>query len=176
MLTQSTRNVAAAQLNPVAKTIDYKQLVSRSVAHITTMSETAYDFSNKFIFELIKALQLKDSYVQQRRKGEAQNKRKNNVEAWTWDSQELLRYKNILYVPEETSVREELLRRHHDDPLTRHFDVDKTLKLITRKYYWDSIKADVKSYVNTCDICQRVKMKRHRSHDELSALPQPSRP
>ena len=134
------------------------------------MSETIYDLNNKFIFELIKALQLKDSYIQQRRKGEAQNKRKSDVEAWTWNSQRLLRYKNMLYVPEEAFVREELLRHHHDDPLTRHFDVDKTLKLMTRKYYWDSIKADVKSYVNTCDVCQRVKVKRHRSYGELSAL------
>ena len=41
----------------------------------------------------------------------------------------------MLYVPEETFVREELLRRYHDNPLTRHFDIDKTLKLMTRKYY-----------------------------------------
>ena len=141
------------QLNPVAETIDCKQLVPRSVAHIAIMSETAYDPSSKFIFELIKALQLKDSYVQQRREDGAQNKRKGDVEAWTWDNQRLLRYKNMLYVLEETFVREELLRRYYDDPLAGHFDVDKTLKLMTRKYYWDSIKADVKSYVNTCNVC-----------------------
>ena len=41
----------------------------------------------------------------------------------------------MLYVLEETFVREELLRRYYDDLLTRYFDVDKTLKLITRKYY-----------------------------------------
>ena len=76
----------------------------------------------------------------------------------------------MLYVPEEAFVREELLRRYHDDFLTGHFDVDKTLKLMTRKYYWDSIKTDVKSYMNICDVCQRVKVKRYRSYDELSAL------
>ena len=158
------------QLNPITETVDYKQLVSRSVAHIAIMSETTYDLSNKFIFELIKALQLKDSYIQQRREGEAQNKRKSDVEAWIWNSQRLLRYKNMLYVLEEAFVREELLRRHYNNLLTRHFDVDKTLKLMTRKYYWDSIKTDVKSYINICDICQRVKVKRHRPYDELSAL------
>ena len=41
----------------------------------------------------------------------------------------------MLYVLEETFVREELLRRYYNDFLTRHFDVDKTLKLMTRKYY-----------------------------------------
>ena len=59
----------------------------------------------------------------------------------------------MLYVLEETFVREELLRRHYNDLLTEYFDVDKTLKLMIRKYYWDSIKTDVKSYVNTCDVC-----------------------
>ena len=63
MLTQSTRNVVVAQLNFIVKTINYKQLVSRLIVHIATISETTYDLSNKFIFELIKALQLKDSYI-----------------------------------------------------------------------------------------------------------------
>ena len=41
----------------------------------------------------------------------------------------------MLYVLEETSIREELLRRYYNDFLTRYFDIDKILKLITRKYY-----------------------------------------
>ena len=56
MLIQSTRNVVIAQLNLIAETINYKQLVSRSVAYIVTINETIYDLSSKFIFELIKVL------------------------------------------------------------------------------------------------------------------------
>ena len=41
----------------------------------------------------------------------------------------------MLYVLEETFVHEELLRRYHNDFLANYFDIDKTLKLITRKYY-----------------------------------------
>ena len=175
-LAQSTRNVAAVQLNPVAGTVGCKQLVPRLVAQIAGTSETAYDPSSKSIFELLKALQLEDPYVQQRREGQAQDKRTEDAGAWTWNSQGLLRYNGKLYVPEEASVREELLKRHHDDPLAGHFGVDKTLELMGRKYYWDSIKADVKSYVDSCDICQRKKVKRHRPYGELSALPQPSGP
>ena len=33
----------------------------------------------------------------------------------------------------------------------------------------------MKSYINTCDVCQRVKVKRHRLYNELSALLQSSR-
>ncbi len=174
--TQHNRNVAEEQLNPVAGTVGCKQLVPRLVAQIAAISETAYESSSKSIFELVKALQLEDPFVQQRKVGEAKEKRKRDAGAWTMDSQGLLRYNDLLYVPEEASVREELLKRHHDDPLAGHFGIDKTLELMSRKYYWDSIKTDVKEYVDSCDVCQRVKVKRHRPHGELNALPQPSGP
>ena len=86
----------------------------------------------------------------------------------------MLRYHDRLYVLKEASVRKELLRRHHDDPLAGHFDVDKTLELINRKYYWGSMRDDIKSYVETRDVCQRVKVKRHCLYEELNAFPQPS--
>ena len=41
----------------------------------------------------------------------------------------------MLYVLEETSIREELLKRYYNNFLTKHFDINKILKLITRKYY-----------------------------------------
>ena len=85
-----------------------------------------------------------------------------------------MKYNDKLYVPKEASVREELLRRHHDDSLAGHFVVDKTSELMSWKYYWGSMKVDVKEYVDTCDICQRVKVKRHRPYSELNALLQPT--
>ena len=36
--------------------------------------------------------------------------------------------------------------------------------------------ADVKEYVDACDVCQRVKVKQHHPYDELNALPQPTGP
>ena len=66
--------------------------------------------------------------------------------------------------------------RDNEDLLAGHFDVDKTLELINRKYYWGSMRDDIKSYVKTCDVCQRVKVKRHRPYGELNSLPQPSGP
>ena len=175
-LVQHTRNVAEIQLNPVAGTAGCKQLVPRLAANVLVASETAYDPSSKPAYELIKSLQQEDALVQQRKAGEAQDKREKDAGAWTTDSQGLLNYNGKLYVPEEASVREELLKRHHDDPLAGHFGVGKTLELIGRKYFWESIKSDVKEYVDTCDVCQRVKVKRHRPYGELTALPIPSGP
>ncbi len=82
----------------------------------------------------------------------------------------MIKYNELLYVLEDLSVREELSKHHHDDSLARHFDIDKINKLLNCKYYWKSMIKNVKEYINTCDICQRVKMKCHLSYDELKSL------
>ena len=95
---------------------------------------------------------------------------KSDVEAWTLNSQEMIKYNESLYVSEDLSIRKELLKCHHDDLLVRHFDADKISKLLNCKYYWKSMIKNVKEYINTCDIYQRVKMKHHLSYDELRSL------
>ncbi len=95
---------------------------------------------------------------------------KNDVEAWTLNSQEMIEYNESLYVSKDLSVREELLKHHHDDLLAKHFNVDKISELLDCKYYWKSMIKDIKEYVDTCDICQRMKMKHHLSYDELKSL------
>ncbi len=82
----------------------------------------------------------------------------------------MIAYNELLYVSEDLSVREKLLKRHHDDSLARHFDADKISELLDYKYYWKSMIKNVKEYIDTCDICQRVKMKHHLSYDELRSL------
>ncbi len=86
------------------------------------------------------------------------------------NSQEIIEYNESLYVSEDLSVREELLKHHHNDSLAKHFDADKISELLNHKYYWKSMIKNVKKYINTCDICQKVKMKRHLSYDELRSL------
>ncbi len=82
----------------------------------------------------------------------------------------MIEYNESLYVSKDLSVREELLKRHHDDLLAKHFDADKISELLDRKYYWKSMIKNIKEYINACDICQRVKMKRHLSYDKLKSL------
>ena len=86
------------------------------------------------------------------------------------NSQEIIEYNESLYVSEDLSVREELLKHHHNDSLAKHFDADKISELLNHKYYWKTMIKNVKKYINTCDICQKVKMKRHLSYDELRSL------
>ena len=51
------------------------------------------------------------------------------------NSQEMNEYNELLYVSENLSVREKLLKRHYDNLLARHFDADKISKLLNCKYY-----------------------------------------
>jgi len=169
-LTHRDRNVAEKQLNSVAETVDCKQLISCAIVRVLTIHETTYDFSSKFIVELIKILQQEDEFAVRLKADETTSIWKSDVEAWTLNSQEMIEYNESLYVSEDLSVREELLKRHHDDSLARHFDADKISELLGRKYYWKSMIKNVKEYIDTCDICQRVKMKRHLSYDELRSL------
>jgi len=50
-------NVAEKQLNSVVETVDCKQLISHAIVKVLIIHEMIYDFSSKFIVELIKILQ-----------------------------------------------------------------------------------------------------------------------
>ncbi len=47
----------------------------------------------------------------------------------------MIEYNKSLYVSENLSVREKLLKHHHDDLLARHFNADKISELLDCKYY-----------------------------------------
>jgi len=103
----------------------------------------------------------------------AKNKWSQNAKGlrWAFDMTELLQYKRRLYIPFKASVWTELLKCHHDNELTRHFSIEQTLELVSCKYYWPELVKDVKKYVFSCDICQRVKVFKHYSYDKIQALP-----
>jgi len=62
-LTNRDRNIAEKQLNSVAETVDCKQLVLHAIVKVLIIHEMIYDFSSKFIVELIKILQQEDEFA-----------------------------------------------------------------------------------------------------------------
>jgi len=75
---------------------------------------------------------------------------------WQFNSAGLLYYRRRLYIPLDLAVRTELLQIHHDNALAGYFGEKKTLDLLSRKYYWPSITADVVNYISTYNLCQRI--------------------
>ena len=84
----------------------------------------------------------------------------------------MLQYQGLPYV--SVIIRSEVISHHHNDPLTEYFGIDKTKELVGRKYYWLSLRRDVKSYVRGCDICLALKAVRHKSYKDLQSLPVPT--
>ena len=112
-------------------------------------------------------------FVQAQKVTIAKNKQSWNAEGlrWAFDMTELLWYEKRLYIPSEASVQTELLKCHHDNELTEHFSIEWTLELVSRKYYWLKLAKDVKKYVFSCNICQRMKVFKHHSYGEMQTLP-----
>jgi len=87
-----------------------------------------------------------------------------------------LLYRDRLYVPDHDPLRLEILRYHHDNPAAGHPGRSKTLELISRRYFWPSIRKDVDRYVANCHPCQRSRTGRHAPFGTLRPLPIPVRP
>jgi hypothetical protein len=82
---------------------------------------------------------------------------------------DLLRWKNKWYILSNL-LKKELLKQNHDDSYVDHFEHEKTLNLLKKKYFWNNMNKNVKKYVNSCSICHRVKLVKHKSHELLQAL------
>ena len=80
----------------------------------------------------------------------------------------MLQYQGLPYVLE--IIRSKVISRHHDDPLAEHFGIDKTRELVGRKYYWPSLRKDVESYVQGCDVYLASKAVRHKPYGDLQSL------
>jgi len=48
---------------------------------------------------------------------------------------ELLHYKSKIYILFDEAVKNELIKLHYDDVLAEHYEVDRMINLLFRKYY-----------------------------------------
>ena len=70
-------------------------------------------------------------------------------------------------VPEQASLRTELLRRFHDCPTAGHWGEKRTKELLQRTFYWPELGTDVKEWVSTCPQCQGKAIHRHKPYGQL---------
>jgi len=48
---------------------------------------------------------------------------------------ELLCHKSKIYILFDEVIKNELMKLHHDDVLAKHYEVDRMINLLFRKYY-----------------------------------------
>ena len=61
--------------------------------------------------------------------------------------------KGKVYVPKYNKLRAEIIRLHHNTPVGGHEGQWKTVKLVTRNFWWLGVTKEVKRYVERCDAC-----------------------
>ena len=95
--------------------------------------------SSKFIYEFIVILQQKNEFVKIRFDELAKTTQRKNdrffKSLYFLNKNELLKHHDKIYMFNEAFVHVILLKRYHDDELTKHLKTNKTIKLLARKYY-----------------------------------------
>ena len=69
-----------------------------------------------------------------------------------------LYFKDRIYVPTDPKLRLKLLQEYHDTPIAGYLRVEKTYEALSRNFYWPKMANNLKSFVTSCDICQRNKL------------------
>ena len=80
-----------------------------------------------------------------------------------------------LVVPNNFALRGRIISSHHDSVAAGHPGAAKTQDLITRSYWWPSIRKDVRKYVKGCHVCQTTKIDRQKRAAPLNPNPVPDR-
>jgi hypothetical protein len=122
---------------PAAGIAGCKQRVPRKVAIMSLSTETVYGRVTKPIRDVLTELQKTDPFsVRKITEETTKRSRTGGRGPWSIGHEDgLLRHKGAVYVPDERSIRTEIIHVHHDEELAGHFGVRKTRELIGRKYY-----------------------------------------
>ena len=66
----------------------------------------------------------------------------------------LVRFKENIYVSDDSELKKLILKYFHDKPYSSHPGYQKTLKKMKKFYYWPNLKKEVVNFVAICLYCQ----------------------
>jgi hypothetical protein len=77
-------------------------------------------------------------------------------------------------VPYDLKIRQSIIAECHDCPSAGHLGVEKTLQRVARRFWWPHMARNVRSYVSSCESCQRNKPSNQVPGGLLQPLPVPT--
>ncbi|KAM0057208.1 putative nucleotidyltransferase, Ribonuclease H [Helianthus debilis subsp. tardiflorus] len=86
----------------------------------------------------------------------------------------LLLFRGRLVIPNDTTIKQQLLQEFHASPSGGHSGITRTFHRLSSTFFWKRMRQDVKSFVNNCSICQQVKSSSLSPAGLLQPLPIPS--
>lgn len=86
----------------------------------------------------------------------------------------MILYNDLIYIPEK--LRLKVLTRYHEEPAAGHLGIRRTEEIISRNFWWPKMHKDVADFINSCEVCARSKVTRHKTYGLLNPLETPDRP
>ena len=83
----------------------------------------------------------------------------------------VLKHKGKIWVGHNKAVQDSLLQAGHDTTIGGHSGAPATYQRLHSIFSWPVMQSAVKTYVQSCQICQQVKPDRHRYPGLLEPLP-----
>ena len=80
----------------------------------------------------------------------------------------LLLFQELIYM--SSATRKKMIEQYHDNAMTKYFEINKTMKLIFRNYYFSQIKQKMKKHIQQYEQYQKNKSKQHKSYEKLQLL------
>ena len=59
----------------------------------------------------------------------------------------LVRFRDVIYVPNNSGIKNVILREFHAKPYLSHSSYQKTMNVVKKFYYWSNLKKDVADFV-----------------------------
>lgn len=84
-------------------------------------------------------------------------------------------YKGRSVIPQNSSLREVLLREYHDSAMGGHAGELKTYLRLANDWFWVGMRKEVTTYVQQCAVCQQQKTSQRSLAGLLQPLPIPAR-
>ena len=79
-----------------------------------------------------------------------------------------------LYVPDDGELKRRIMREFHEAPYSAHPGVHRSIRLISRVFYWPGMTRDIKRYVRGCPLCHINKVGNQKPSGLLQPLPVPT--
>ena len=97
--------------------------------------------------------------VQQRLKESHDGRKASDGTIWE-KADGLVARDGLIVIPKDRDLHQRIISAHHDTITAGHPGQFKTQELIKQNYYWEGLTHNVKTYVNGCQICPKIKPSR----------------
>jgi hypothetical protein len=75
------------------------------------------------------------------------------IEDYKLRNDEIILYRNIIYVPNSHGLRSTILKEMHKVPYVGHPKYQKTIAAVKRQYCWPGMKWEIAEYIAKCMEC-----------------------